>query len=285
MFNEEERALIEPILKQKTHIVELPISSLDVDPSYQTRPRDRIVNQVANNFSEALLGTLKVSRRPDGSYWIIDGESRRQGLLRKGDKHRLLRCEVFETAGQRQEALLFAWFNSRRSREQTRLETNFKAYGVAGTDHGFNKAIEDCGFDLVGGGKGKHLKGSSWVHKAWELDGDGASMCKALRALKEAWKGLYQLHGLTILGVAMLYHSQRKAIDEQVRRALHRMPPDKLNDKVASLWTRGGGSARGLRPDEKPKLIATVLAKEINKNPGKSGKLDIGRLDEDRVGV
>src|SRR5215831_1991961 len=141
IFNADEMKLIKVILDQKPPIVELQVSVLNTDMSYQDRPRERIVDQVLNNFSEALLGTLRVSKRPDSTYWVIDGESRRQGIVRRGELQRFVRCEIFECEGQKQEALLFAWFNSRRSKQPTKLETNLQAYSTAGVDHGFGKAV------------------------------------------------------------------------------------------------------------------------------------------------
>ena len=284
MFTPEEMKILKPILDQNPPIVELSIDQLNVDMSYQNRPRERITNQIAAHFSEALLGILVVGQRPDGSYWICDGETRRQGILRRGEKQRVVRCLLFKTEGPKQEALLFAWLNSRRSKEPTKLETNLQAYGVAGTDHGFAKAIEECGFSLIAGGK-RHLHGPSYVKAAWDLDGDGTAMRKALFALKDAWKDHYKIHGYMVLGVARLYHLTRKSIDEQLRRVLQRTPPDEIMDRVARRYSLAGGRKPRIHPDEKPKLVTRVLADLINKNPGKAGRIDLLKLDESRVGA
>ena len=186
--------------------------------------------------------------------------------------------------GPKQEALLFAWFNSKRSKEPTKLETNLVAYGIAGTDHGFCKAVEDCGFAVGKGGK-RRLRGISYAQKAWDLDGDGSAMRKSLFALKESWRDLYDIHGYMVLGVARLYHYSRKTIDEQVRRVLKRMPPNKIIDAVSRRWAKAGNKAPRIHPDDKPELISRVIAEEINKNPGRTGKIDIVKLDESRVGA
>jgi hypothetical protein len=284
IFSADEMKLLKPILEQKPPIIDLPVSSLNVDMSYQDRPRKRIVDQVATNFSEALLGIFKVSQRPDGSYWVCDGESRRQGILCRGEKQRVVRCEVFETEGQKQEALLFAWFNSRRSKEPTKLETNLQAYSTAGTDHGFGRAVHECGFTLVRGGK-HQLRGPGYALQAWDLDGDGTAMRKALFAVKEAWRDRYDIHGYMVLGISRLYHYSRKTIDDQVRRLLHRKSPDMIMELVQRRWAKAGAKGARIHPDDKPKLVSRVLADEINKNPGRSGKIDIEKLDESRVGA
>ncbi len=279
IFSSEELEIIHTILDQDPPIVELPVEVLNIDYAYQTRPRERIQNQIVNDFHRALCGVLIVSQRPDKTYWVADGATRVLGILQRKEKHRLVKCLIFETEGRKVEALLFAWFNSNRSKAPIKLETNLQAYNVAGTDGGFGKAIEDCGYQLVGGGK-RHLRGPGYVKKAWDLDGDGTAVRKTLFAVKDAWKDNHTLHGYMMLGIARVYHYARKTVDDQVRRFLHRASPERINELVAKRWARSGGKAR-LHPDDKPRLIARVIAEEINRNPGKSGKIDLGKLETD----
>jgi hypothetical protein len=276
IFSADEQKLLKKILDQNPPIVELSAGDLNVDLSYQDRPRDRIVTQIVNHFSPAFLGVLKIAQRPDGTYWVCDGATRVQALLARGDKERLVRCEVFQTEGQRQEALLFAFFNSKRSKEPTKLITNLQAYSVAGTDKGFGAAIEHCGFSLTKGRR--QLHGPSYVMQAWQLDGDGTAMKKALFTLKEAWRDLYPVHGYMVKGVALLYHTQRRSIDEQLRRVLQRTPPEEIMDRVTRRYAAAGAKRSRIHPDDKPHLVARILADAINRNPGKSGTIDINKL-------
>jgi len=283
MFSPEEKKILRSILDQKPPIVDLPVAALNADMSYQERPRERIVNQVATNLSEALLNVLIIAQRPDSTYWVIDGESRRQGILRRGEKQRVVHCQVFQTEGQKQEALLFQWFNSNRSKQPIKLANSLIALGVAGVDRGFTKTIEECGFTL---GKGRRqLRGPGYVLQAWNLDGDGTAMKKALYTLKDAWRENYRIHGYMLLGVARLYHHVPKSIDEQVRRILQRNSPDAIMDRVARRYASAGGKSPRIHPDDKPKLVERVIADLINKNPGAAGKIDLAKLDETRAGA
>jgi hypothetical protein len=276
-FTSEEWTILEPILAQNPPIIELPVEVINIDFSYQDRPRERIINQIATDFHEALLSVLKISQRPDGTYWAADGATRILGLLRMGDKHRLVRCEVFQTEGRRAEALLFAWFNSKRSKEPIKLETNLQAYNIAGTDGGFGKAVEECGYHLTGSGK-RRLNGPGYVLKAWNLDGDGTAMKKTLFALRDAWKDNFKVYGYLVLGVAQVYHYPRKTVDEQVRRLLKRNTPDEIWEWAVKRYTRSGGKAR-IHPDARPDLITRAIIDQINKNPGNAGKIDINRME------
>jgi hypothetical protein len=279
LFSAEEWQLLQHCLAQNPIISELPVEVLNIDYSYQTRPRDDMIYQIASQFCEPLLGVLKVSQRPDRTYWIADGATRALAILSRGEKHRLVRCEIYQTEGRQPEALLFAWLNSKRSKKPIKLETNLQAYNVAGTDRGFGKAVEKCGYVLVGGGK-RHLHGPGYVKQAWDLDGDGTVMTKTLFAIKDAWKDKYKVYGYMVLGIARVYHYSRKTVDDQVRRVLQRKPPDEIMELVLRRYATAGGKAR-IHPDDKPRLISRVIVEQINRSPGKSGKIDITKLESD----
>jgi hypothetical protein len=276
-FTPEEWAILAPILAQIPVIRELPVEILNIDMSYQDRPRERIVNQIATEFQEALLGVLKISQRPDGTYWVADGATRVLGILRRDEKHRLVRCEIFQTKGQQAEALLFAWSNSTRSKQPIKLGTNLQAYHVAGTDHGFGKLVEECGYRLTGKGINS-LRGPGYVKEAWDLDGNGTVLRKTLYAVKEAWKGLYPIHGNMLLGIALVYVYPYRPVDEQVRRFLQRNPPSKIEEMITRRHVKSGIKTPRIHPGDRPPLIAALIVSEINKNPGRVGKIDFNRL-------
>jgi hypothetical protein len=278
LLTPEEEARVGHILRAKTQLVEIPIGSLNVDPDYQERKRRRIGDQIKRELYEGMLGVLKVSQRPDGTYWVIDGETRREAILNLegGDSQRLIRCELYQVPGPREESLLFAIFNSKRSHEPTNLSTNLQAYKVAETDHGFGKAIEECGYTF----KGKFaIRGPHYVEKAWDLDGDGTAVKKALWSMGVWRQRGYPIYGYLIEGVARLHHTQRpRAVDDQVRRILQRLSPDELMEKVIRRYARSSENRPRMHPDDKPKLVAKEIALEINKSPGKAGKIDLRKL-------
>lgn len=283
MLSPEELHLLEPILKQAGVYVEIPASQLNVDWSYQKRPRERICNQIVAQLYEALLGVLMVAQRPDNTHWVFDGVTRLEGVNRRGEKQRVLRSLVFQSTGQKQEALLFALWNSRRCKEFIRKEHALHAYGIAGVDKGFSEAVEQCGYSLIGGGL-TQLRGPGYVKAAWDIDPDPKGvMVRTLFATKQEWKDRYRVYGYMVLGIARLFKSQRRPVDDQVRRVLHRMTPDEILEKVSVRYTKAGGKKARPHPGDMPALIGRAIADEINKNPGKSGRIDLDRLkDMDR---
>jgi hypothetical protein len=279
-FTPEELRTLDFYFAKEPPILMLLVSEIKIDWSYQTRNRMRMFNEIRDNFLPGKLQTLKVSRRPDGSYYVFDGATRVLALEERGDMVRKLRCEVFDTPGQAIEALLFDWFNGRDSHENAKLENRLKALSVGGQDNGFVEKIEACGFSLIGGGRGTRINGATHMIQTWELDDNGEAMGRALFAIRNTWRDSHQIKGFVVLGIAQLYHYIHRPLDEQMRKALNRIGPEEIDHAVKQRWARIGGK-RLLHPAERPPLITLIIAEEINKHPGKGGKIDIDKLTAD----
>jgi len=94
---------------------------LQVDGAYQRREQSAIVHRLATNFNLDLAGALRVSQRPDGSYWVKDGQHRLKAAIAHGLTH--VYCYVEQ--GQRDdEARSFPTLNSGTHAESLR---RFKA--------------------------------------------------------------------------------------------------------------------------------------------------------------
>jgi hypothetical protein len=273
----EQYKMLQSVLDQHPAVVELPVSSLRVDDTYQDRPREKMIVQIVQNFTPALLGIALVSERPDGSLYIVDGETRRQALLQRGGPD-TMRCQVFKTSGCTEEALFFSLVNSNQSRRAIKLLQKLQAYHIAGIDKGFGRAIKECGFSLT---RGKtQLRGPVFVKMAWDLDEDGTIMKKTLMGARAVWGDhAYDAHGYVFLGIAKLYHSQLpKVIDAQVRRALKTTTPKDIADEVAKLYVKHGGGKMHMHPAEQAEMVAGFIGGIINKSRGAGGKVDLKKL-------
>lgn len=90
-------------------VEQLPLSRLIIDPTYQ-RPLDtRRVAKMAADYDPALIGVLEVSRRPDGTYAVIDGQHRWALLLDVADDGTdpTVACKVHHDLTVDDEAALF----------------------------------------------------------------------------------------------------------------------------------------------------------------------------------
>lgn len=86
-------------------VVEL--KCLGIDPSYQ-RHLMQHHRRIAKDFDARACDPLKVGKRPDLSMWVIDGQQRREALLKMGYTH--WRALVIESSGPEMEAHLFQIF-------------------------------------------------------------------------------------------------------------------------------------------------------------------------------
>lgn len=277
-FTPEELALAQAYIDIEPQRMDIVVSDIKIDMSYQTRIRKRIQEKIKNNLHVGMLQTLKISRRPDGSLWAMDGATRVLGLKDRGEMNRKLHCEVWDTPGQEIEAVLFYIFHDKASYEPMKIETRAQAQSVAGLDHGFVQAIEECGFSLQsGGGRGHFIRGVTHMQETWDLDHNGTAMRKALFSIKDAWRDMHKITGYMVKGLARLYHLVDRRLDEQVRKALRRLTPEDIDEAVRKRWMRVGGK-RLMHPAERPPIITLVIAEEINRHPGKGGKIDLVKL-------
>lgn len=274
-LTKEEMQVLKDVLKQDTVFQDLPLNLLNVDYSYQTRPRERLIQAIARNLIPMMLQTFIVGQRPDGTYWVCDGVTRKLGLETRGERNRIVRCQVLQTKGRAQEALLFKFING-TSRKTVPLASRLQAEGIAGTDHGFLNLVEECGFTIVG--QGKHaLKGLGFIYE--EFGRNPNALKKALFALKATWAASgIKLDGTMIAGVARLYSVGGN--DAETRRLLDRTPPAKLEEFIMNAW--GGGTSAKMRPKihpgERPRWIAKTMARLLNKK--REPKIDVSRIDD-----
>lgn len=75
--------------------MQLAKEDLKIDPDYQrTEISDHRVRRIAAEWSWVACGILRIARRADGSYWVMDGQHRLLGALRRDDITKLP-CVVF----------------------------------------------------------------------------------------------------------------------------------------------------------------------------------------------
>jgi hypothetical protein len=99
-------------------------TELNVDPDYQRdRVRQSRVTRIAAKWSWVQFGCLLVAFRPDGTYWVFDGQHRKLAADCRSDID-LLPCIVFSSPGPVLEA---RWFLSQTDRGNITMFDKFKA--------------------------------------------------------------------------------------------------------------------------------------------------------------
>jgi hypothetical protein len=88
---------------------------LDVDPDVQRGFNKRKAEKIRNAWDDAVVGVLVVSKRADGTYWIIEGQHRWwAGRDLFGDNYTFT-CEVHVGLSLEDEAKMFIQINTLRS--------------------------------------------------------------------------------------------------------------------------------------------------------------------------
>lgn len=82
-------------------------SDLRVDDAYQNPVNPRKVNTIALQYDPILFKPLDVSRRSDGTYWVIDGRHRLEAIRSRGETSKKLECRVYEGMSIKDEASLY----------------------------------------------------------------------------------------------------------------------------------------------------------------------------------
>jgi hypothetical protein len=85
--------------------VELAVADLKVDPQAQRTLNEKRAQNMADNLVEEAIGTLIVSRRPNGDYYVVDGMHRKRICELRGIEK--VMCEVHHDLTQTEEAILF----------------------------------------------------------------------------------------------------------------------------------------------------------------------------------
>src|SRR4051812_2847028 len=126
----------------------IPLDELGVDAAYQ-RPLTSFWVTVRDNFKPALVGTLVVSERKNGSKWIIDGQTRWSAMCDQPEGSlNGAPCLVYEGLSKAQEADLFGELQTQR--RGMRTYHRFRAQLVAKKPEalGIAKVVKQAGFEL-----------------------------------------------------------------------------------------------------------------------------------------
>jgi hypothetical protein len=89
----------------------LPESALKIDPSYQRPLKRGTTKSIVSKFNERYLGTILVSYRGGGNYYIIDGQHRIAALREVGLAGVLVRCQVYTGLSVSEEADMYLGAN------------------------------------------------------------------------------------------------------------------------------------------------------------------------------
>lgn len=174
----------------------MPPAQLLVDATYQreleTRTSKKLIAEIAEEWDWTLCLPLVVSRRPDQSFYVVDGQHRHAAALKRGDIQ-VLPCVIFAAGSVELEAQTFVRLNKKR-RPISKLD-EFRAAIASGDPEAtqISLALAEANLTVA-----KNTNPSSWqpgdvaniagVERAWRDYGPEASSL-ALQVVSRAFDG------------------------------------------------------------------------------------------------
>jgi len=240
---------VEGVLGEKPIIKKLSLELLNIDEYYQRYLSKRVFD-VAKQFDNELARPLSVFLRPDGKYFVNDGQHTAiMAMLSGGIKE--IECTILvhpknfsEEECRSKEAEHFEALNSSR-KNASRIDKI-----RAGASYGdkdakeyveklklFGVQVEGLGDDF-----GYEVKSSSKLEWCWKKNYSDYVISKAINFLieldKRAWKKGY-LNGSIILGVTMIFDLIEKLNGGDKAKGLNNYMLNKFENFALSDWNKG----------------------------------------------
>lgn len=252
----------------------LRIAEMKVDPRAQRLLRRVWVKRHVSQFDANQIGTIVISRRRDGSLWIIDGQHRVELLRSVGWGDQSVYCEIFDGLTVQEEAALFLKRNDKIS------VRTFDKFQVSLTEQdetacAIAKIVTGVGLSIAEGSRDGsvsavsallHLYGGAGVGS--EQDG-AAALKKTLQTINAAWGNpAANFQGQVIEGIGLVHLRYGSKVDQGAL--------------VSTLSKIGGGAvgllgqAKGLRETHGgslPYAVGAAIALRYNRGR-RAGKLD-----------
>lgn len=222
----------------------LDVRSLFVDESYQ-RPLTSFAARIKQRFDPALVGTLVVSAREDGSFALVDGQTRAAAITALTETDTgvsgQVPCLVYEGLTRAQEADLFARLQSERRGMAS--YHRFRAALVAGDAEALDieRIATDAGY-AIGVGSKVNLSAVAALEKVYRRSPD--TLRRVLAILRAAWSDRHMPNGETLRGLGYLL-AYNKIDDRRLAVQLAAVTPEELKRRASALregMGHGGGS-------------------------------------------
>lgn len=208
---------------------------LFVDPSYQRQLNPVLVSKIVNHFNPLLVNPIKVSRRSDGRYFVIDGQHTLNALREKNrGKDLMVECKVYQFVGvddterRKIEAGLFAEQNGASRTVGT--NDKFRARYVAGdkeiVDFWQVTSLTGVRMDFYGHGGANKIVCCAEAYKAYKKLAS-KDYVEMLQNISAAWGGERDSFRAEIIGgMTLLYLTYGRRIESKTLiRQLSKVSP------------------------------------------------------------
>ncbi len=239
----------------------LVVGSLVIDSAYQRPVNERTVSKIVRLFDPDLLGAFLVSRRDSGTEVLLDGQQRREGLLRLHYGDQRVPCVVYHGLSLEREAEIFHQFNVQRTKLGAFDEYRAALVAKDPTALEVQAVIDRVGLRVVRGGEDAF--GVQAIASCMTIvkNTSPAVLQLALSTAKRSWANEYgqkAFQGEIIIGLALVFARYKSRISmERMLKQMATVDPSQLVVKGRVIKSELGGSTAGNRG-------ASVLAELIH---------------------
>lgn len=185
---------------------DVDVRQINVD-LYQRVINEKRVRAMVRDWKPLIAGVLELSRRRDGSYFVIDGQHRVSALLQMADQGpRIVRAVVWHGLSPKQEAEKFAEAQDAKHRRPIVPEDTHNARVYAEDDRALaiNAAVEAVGFRIGKASGNESLTKLPAVQKLYDVEERYGLdiLAAALQFIAKVWGTTPPPEGPLVGGVA-----------------------------------------------------------------------------------
>lgn len=239
----------------------LYIKALRFGAVYQ-RPIDhpRVV-RLARNFDLDALGTIEVSRRKDGSFWIIDGQHRVSALIELGFGDDRVPCLIHSGLTIEEEAKIYRLRNTAvRPNSYAMFRAELAEQGPEAVD--IDRIVRRCGLNIqMGGGRGNVMAVSA-LRKCYRHAG-ALTLERTLRIILAAWGAdSTNFQADLLVGLAIV---QKRYGDDLDRERLVKVLADTTSQAIVAKGRAMKLNQGSLGLTTIPELVVALYNKNLRK--------------------
>ncbi|MFI8514935.1 DUF6551 family protein [Streptomyces sp. NPDC085460] len=238
----------EPMIKKSYKAI--PVGQLRVDPKLDAQRifQPTWANKLAKIWDPGVLLAATVSQRPDGNYYLIDGQHSTKVALDLEGPDFLRDCMVYENLDSEMEAKLF--LSANRDRKPVKPFDNFRV-AITAKDPLATRVQEEvqaCGLE-VSSGTSVNRVGAVQALMAIGAKREGL-VTRVLRTAEQAWgRDATSWDNIMLRGLGVVIQQNWDRIDDaRLVRTLRKMPVGLWKTKALHALPSGGGSSSRATP-------------------------------------
>jgi hypothetical protein len=234
---------------------------LNVDPDVQRLSDPNQLAKLETDWDKMFLGTLVVSRRSDGTMWVIDGQHRKEVARRKEGENFLLDCEVYTGLTRQQEALMFIKLNKYRKAVRPYDSFRISLAAALPTEIAMDAAVRARNMEIAASPSANKV-GAVEACRRIVVKGGSALLTDTLEVAEAAWgREAESWDNMMIQAIATVIHKNSSNIEhKRLSNILGRRTVGQW--KAAAIATAVGGGGSESRSNKVVELIV------VNYNSG-----------------